>query len=792
MDSTDDETSKPLNTPRRELRRGRTESSRRAPETQFSERRYSEQVRRPPRRSASGAGLNCKPEAQETRSTLRERSVTDPNSQAKRAAMRPLTSEQTVEQPQSSSVDVQRRKQRRSSSIARPGVAELKVDGPQYRRKTVRPPEHPQADQRERSRDQASHNVSHERFAGQASSNEIRHQRDPSIKRYTVSRSNQLVRYTRPLAYKRLDPRKHEIRLLRIDLTDLSQYELKSHISLDVSRPRYMALSYPWGHNRGKRAILVNGCTLAISQNLYLALEAVKQYWHSATTSRQDLYLWIDQICIDQEYATEKNHQVALMGNIYLMAEQVIVWLPVPRSIRMGFPNWQQWRQWHLKHSSKHYWKRDFSLLDPFNDTKPVRREGDRDSLLAWRNLHAIVGSTWWIRAWVYQELMLATRATFLIDGMSVPWDELYELLDKCYQRLPAHIDECYQTLSGLSQKAAGLRFMGYGAEASWMNAVRNVMLPLGILKTQGHKARVRLKDVHNQIEILDEYDSELSLVELPWNHATFTLRSRANRIKLQGTEDNPCQPLSILMTHGRNCKSSDRRDKVFAFLGLAGPRYQIIADYSPSLTEHALLTEVAARIIVVEQRLDILAIAMDDKDISPGGDHLPTWVPNWVRPENPNSEYKQFLSRIGFPLPTNENPRPCRASLDRRPRVQFFSDCYGTPGKVLRAHGIHVATLGRMSRDHHRRPYRRFKGRDSELRISTTHLARPGDEVWVLLGADEPFCFGKNGRDGSRVCSVLGHAMLEEDGLPSDILQGSMMLALERGEVELGTIDIS
>lgn len=77
-------------------------------------------------------------------------------------------------------------------------------------------------------------------------------------------------------------------------------------------------------------------------------------------------------------------------------------------------------------------------------------------------------------------------------------------------------------------------------------------------------------------------------------------------------------------------------------------------------------------------------------------------------------------------------------------------------------------------------------------MRITTTHLARPGDEVWVLLGADEPFVFGKNKRDGSKEYSVLGHAMLEQDGRPSDMLQGSMMGMLERDEVDLETIDIS
>ena len=37
--------------------------------------------------------------------------------------------------------------------------------------------------------------------------------------------------------------------------------------------------------------------------------------------------LWIDAICIDQGATTERIHQVALMGDIYIQAAEVLVWL---------------------------------------------------------------------------------------------------------------------------------------------------------------------------------------------------------------------------------------------------------------------------------------------------------------------------------------------------------------------------------------------------------------------------------------------------------------------------------
>ncbi len=46
-------------------------------------------------------------------------------------------------------------------------------------------------------------------------------------------------------------------------------------------------------------------------------------------THRADSHLpvWIDAICINQNDVLEKNHQVAMMGEVYSGAAEVLVWL---------------------------------------------------------------------------------------------------------------------------------------------------------------------------------------------------------------------------------------------------------------------------------------------------------------------------------------------------------------------------------------------------------------------------------------------------------------------------------
>jgi hypothetical protein len=49
-------------------------------------------------------------------------------------------------------------------------------------------------------------------------------------------------------------------------------------------------------------------------------------------------YLWIDQLCIDQDNNVEKGPQIQLMGDIYRNAERVVIWLGVDRRYTLARP----------------------------------------------------------------------------------------------------------------------------------------------------------------------------------------------------------------------------------------------------------------------------------------------------------------------------------------------------------------------------------------------------------------------------------------------------------------------
>ena len=73
----------------------------------------------------------------------------------------------------------------------------------------------------------------------------------------------------------------------------------------------YTALSYTWGDPESpKYKILINNHAFNVRQNLWYFLKQGRQFG-------QCCLLWIDAISVDQSNINERNHQVALMRDIY-------------------------------------------------------------------------------------------------------------------------------------------------------------------------------------------------------------------------------------------------------------------------------------------------------------------------------------------------------------------------------------------------------------------------------------------------------------------------------------------
>ncbi|KAE8442427.1 hypothetical protein EG329_003385 [Mollisiaceae sp. DMI_Dod_QoI] len=131
---------------------------------------------------------------------------------------------------------------------------------------------------------------------------------------------------TKPYEYQALEG--HEpIRLIELQpsssLTATVQCKLipktLKQVRDDIVTP-YIALSYVWGNPNDTTSIFVDDSTLQITKTLDCALRHVRD-------EERVICVWADGICISQCDNVEKAQQVALMGEIYSIADHTIIYL---------------------------------------------------------------------------------------------------------------------------------------------------------------------------------------------------------------------------------------------------------------------------------------------------------------------------------------------------------------------------------------------------------------------------------------------------------------------------------
>lgn len=109
--------------------------------------------------------------------------------------------------------------------------------------------------------------------------------------------------------YETLDPQRNEIRLLKIRRSLRAKDPVSCSlrlVSLDDARlPNYAALSYCWGKGPADQLIYCDGGLIQVTAVLLDALHSLRKLTR--------MYLWIDQICVNQTDLEERSSQVQLM-----------------------------------------------------------------------------------------------------------------------------------------------------------------------------------------------------------------------------------------------------------------------------------------------------------------------------------------------------------------------------------------------------------------------------------------------------------------------------------------------
>lgn len=399
--------------------------------------------------------------------------------------------------------------------------------------------------------------------------------------------------------YKALAKTSRDLRLICLfpgEQDDPIVCELVDNVSLESARSEYLAISYYAGDPADTVPITVNGmkfnafATLGDAiRHVRLSAEALARL---ADDGRKQL-LWTDQICIDQSNVSERAHQVGFMKDIYEGAGRVLVWLGGEGSDGRAL------RFLNAQHDFLTDLVEDVQAALNAEDTEDAENaENPSDLVWAygcerlalkfagdtsndafiehWMSVRQLILSPWWSRCWVAQELIVSRAASLVFGPEAMSWDRFREVF--------ALVDEIV--------RAIFVKIASYGLNPEGDDEVRRL---------RGFVENMTMDHVKFMIRRQREWDEAGSKKLLP------------------------------LLRHSRTCKSSDPLDRVYAFIGLANPRYNIVPIYDPTInTIEDTFCYTAKRIILHDQRLHILSLAQEPGGQTSASGNLPSWVPDW------------------------------------------------------------------------------------------------------------------------------------------------------------------
>ncbi|CZR65228.1 uncharacterized protein PAC_15128 [Phialocephala subalpina] len=201
--------------------------------------------------------------------------------------------------------------------------------------------------------------------------------------------------------YPSLDPTTDGIRLLI-----LRPGERGSRIECDLEsitfgdNPTYDALSYEWGDSTQLKPVWLNGSKVLVREHLWGALNSLRD-------TRIRKAVWVDFLCIDQTNPLEKNKQIPLMAFIYRRARQVVIWLgshkqPVDKEHeeKLGYAKSVDTRAKHVAEIKLEYF------------------------------LHGLIHEGYWNRAWIVQEVGMASKIMVSFGSEPMEWNDFVKLLN--------------------------------------------------------------------------------------------------------------------------------------------------------------------------------------------------------------------------------------------------------------------------------------------------------------------------------------------------------------------------
>ncbi|KAB5586221.1 heterokaryon incompatibility protein-domain-containing protein [Coniochaeta sp. 2T2.1] len=309
-------------------------------------------------------------------------------------------------------------------------------------------------------------------------------------------------------------------------------------------------------------------------------------------------WIWADAVCIDQENDTEKEVQVGMMDEIYSRAMAVVVWLGADESDLEEFV----WIHGEF-----------FNALNTFvveNGVEAIRGQQGLDPAFTSRLDVTPPGGSWagvwkayfrfcrrrrWFsRAWIVQEVVLASHVVVLCGGKDIEWPRMVLMA------------ELVVLLQWQSQ-------VGVGVEEGFGRALGDEVVRLSAAR--------RIMDMATPRKVGDSENAD------------------GGEFGEQPDKDEQRRrwftAFIEMLLHTRVYSATDPRDKIYSLVGIlkkmlpADMDLPFRVDYSEQMTPQRLFTSITA--MFLRELPDLRALSLVEDRGSRKMQDLPSWGPDYT-----------------------------------------------------------------------------------------------------------------------------------------------------------------
>jgi hypothetical protein len=408
------------------------------------------------------------------------------------------------------------------------------------------------------------------------------------------------------MAYSTLKPGEFRLTCLfsrlhsRTNSSDQFHQDVSIHCELFAARledkPKYSALSYTWGDAADKVPIYVNNAEFPVTRNLRVALEHLRN-------DDENITLWIDALCINQDNAMEKSEQVQQMKHIYKNAINTIVWLgPAENDSDRVILEFNRVGEYMLHHGiydlvikmanipgeqKENFHQLETKVKESFAGLFKDALQNLPDTLLFTSSAQELLSRPYWERIWILQEFVVSSEVQIRCGKSKISFEYFHGSIFYLPMVSLHIVQKLEHQLSGLAEQCS----------------------------------------TPDEIESIDPLlkSQFFALAGMKFNYSAFPLFGMRLLYRLAPKANLTLTSLLSKAHISSKAKSSNEKDHIFALLGMASDTHGIKPDYDQSESCPTIYTR-AASAIIASGEVDLLSFSQNQAKPP----DVPTWVPDW------------------------------------------------------------------------------------------------------------------------------------------------------------------